>query len=76
MNPYNLNFRIVTLLPKHKEVTHIKQFHLICLLNVSFKIFIKVAVNRITGIAEEIINPSQTVFMPGRNIMEGVVILQ
>jgi hypothetical protein len=63
------------LLPKQKEVTHIKQFRPICLLNVSFKIFTKVAVNRLIGIAEELIRPSQTAFMPGRNIMEGVVIL-
>jgi hypothetical protein len=32
-------------------------------------------VNRLIGIAEELIRPSQTAFMPGRNIMEGVVIL-
>jgi hypothetical protein len=63
------------LLPKQKEVTHINQFRPICLLNVSFKIFTKVAVNRLIGIAEELIRPSQTAFMPGRNIMEGVVIL-
>jgi hypothetical protein len=31
--------------------------------------------NRLTGIPEELIRPSQTAFMPGRNIMEGVVIL-
>jgi hypothetical protein len=32
-------------------------------------------VNRLTGIAEELIRPSQTAFMPRKNIMEGVVIL-
>jgi hypothetical protein len=63
------------LLPKQKEVTHIKQFHPICLLNVSFKIFTKVAVNRIIEIAEDLISPSQTAFIPRRNIMKGVVIL-
>jgi hypothetical protein len=45
------------------------------LLNVSFKIFPKVAAKRMTGIAEKIISPSQTTFIPGRNIMEGVVVL-
>jgi hypothetical protein len=35
----------------------------------------KVMVNRMTGIATKLINPSQTAFMPGRNIMEGVVML-
>jgi hypothetical protein len=75
LNLYNLNFGIITLLPKQKEVTHIKKSRPICLLNVSFKIFTNVAVNRIIGIVEDLISPSQTTFMPGRNIMEGVVIL-
>jgi len=44
-------------------------------LNVSFKIFTKVATNRITNIAQRIIRPTQTTFIPGRNIMEGAVIL-
>jgi hypothetical protein len=62
---FNLNFGIITLLPKQKETTHIKQFRPICLLNVSFKIFTKVMVNRLTGIATKVINPSQTAFIPG-----------
>jgi hypothetical protein len=32
-------------------------------------------VNRITGIADQIISPSQTAFIPRRNIIEGVIIL-
>ena len=35
----------------------------------------KVATNRITKVAQKIIRPSQTAFLPGRNIMEGAVIL-
>jgi hypothetical protein len=72
---FSLNFGIITLLPKQKEAMHIKQFRPICLLNVSFKIFIKVVVNRMTGIATKLINPSQMAFISGRNIMEGVVML-
>jgi hypothetical protein len=33
---FNLNFGIITLLPKQKEATNIRQYHPICLLNVSF----------------------------------------
>jgi hypothetical protein len=72
---FSLNFGIITLLPKQKEATHIKQFCPICLLNVSFKIFTKVMVNRLTGIDIKLINPSQTAFIPSRNIMEGMVML-
>jgi hypothetical protein len=57
---FNLNFGIITLLPKQKEATHIRQYRPICLLNVSFKIFTKVAVNRLTGIADNVISPSHT----------------
>jgi hypothetical protein len=72
---FSINFGIITLLPKQKEVSHIKQYRPICLLNVSFKIFTKVMVNRLTGIASKLISLSQTTFMLGRNIMEGVVML-
>jgi hypothetical protein len=72
---YSLNFGIITLLPKLKEATHIKYFCFICLLNVSFKIFTKVVVNRITGIAEKMVSQSQTAFIPDRNIMERVIML-
>jgi exonuclease III len=72
---FSLNFGIITLLPKQNEATHIRQYRPIYLLNVSFKIFTKVVVNRITDIAEKVISPSQSAFIPGRNIMEGVVML-
>jgi len=47
----------------------------ICLLNVSFKIFTKVLNNRILKVADKMIGPSQTTFIPGRYIIEGVVML-
>jgi hypothetical protein len=62
------------LLPKSKEATNIKQFRPICLINVSFKIFTEVAVRRLTQVVDKLISQSQTVFVPGQNIMEGVVI--
>jgi hypothetical protein len=42
---------------------------------VSFKIFTKVGTNRIKKFAEKVIRPTQTTFMLGRHILEGVVIL-
>jgi hypothetical protein len=72
---YKLNFGIITLLPKKENAVQIQQYRPICLLNVSFKIFTKVGTNRITGVAPEVIKPTQTVFMLGRHILEGVVVL-
>jgi hypothetical protein len=45
------------------------------MLNVRFKIFTKVLANRLTGVADKIVRMSQTAFMPGGNILEGVVVL-
>jgi hypothetical protein len=42
---------------------------------VSFKIFTKVITNRLALVAQKVIQPTQTTFIPGRNIMEGEVIL-
>ena len=79
---FSLNFGVITLLPKTQEASKIQQYRPICLLNVSFKIFTKVAtirVNsvaiRVNSVADNIISPSQTAFMHGQNILEGVVIL-
>ncbi|WVZ53561.1 hypothetical protein U9M48_004484, partial [Paspalum notatum var. saurae] len=70
-----LNFGNITLIPKVGDASKIQQYRPICLLNVSFKIFTKVATNRIVKVAHKIIRPSQTPFLPGRKIMEGVVVL-
>jgi hypothetical protein len=72
---FSLNFGIITLLLKQKEAKQIQQFRPICLLNISFKIFTKVMTNQVALVAEKVIKPSQTSFMVGKNIMEGMVIL-
>jgi len=71
----SLNFGTIILVPKTKDAKVIQQYRPICLLNVSFKIFTKVATNRLNTIAQKIIRPTQTAFLPGRNIIEGAVIL-
>jgi hypothetical protein len=70
-----LNFGKITLLPKEKEVKRIQQYRPICMLNVSFKIFTKVLANRLTSVARRVTKPSQSAFVPGRYILEGVVVL-
>jgi hypothetical protein len=72
---HSLNFGTIILLSKSKESVAIQQYRPICLLNVSFKIFTKVATNRIFTIAQKIIGPTQIAFVPGMNIMEGAVVL-
>ncbi|WVZ96489.1 hypothetical protein U9M48_042121 [Paspalum notatum var. saurae] len=72
---HSLNFGTIILLPKSSDARQIQQYRPICLLNVSFKIFTKVGTNRVVNIAQRTIKPSQPAFLPGRNIMEGVVIV-
>jgi hypothetical protein len=72
---YKLNFGVITLLPKKENAIQIQQYRPICLLNVSFKIFTKVATIRTSEIVHKVVRPTQTAFMPGRHILEGVVIL-
>jgi hypothetical protein len=55
---FNLNFGFISLILKAQEVNYIQQYKPICLLNVSYKIFTKVATNRINQIADRIISPS------------------
>ena len=62
---FKLNFGVITLLLKKENAVQIQQYRPIYLLNVSFKIFTKVATNRITEIAHKVIRPTQTAFMPG-----------
>lgn len=70
---HSLNFGIITLLPKQNEARMIQQYRPICLLNVSFKVFTKVMANRVALVAQKVVRPSQSAFLPGRNIMEGIV---
>ena len=41
----------------------------------SYKNFTKVATNRLSSIADKVVSPTQSAFLKGRNILEGVVIL-
>jgi hypothetical protein len=53
-----LNYGVITLVSKVKEANSIKQYRLICLLNVDFKIFPRLLNERITPIGDNIISPS------------------
>jgi len=56
---FSLNFGVITLLPKIQEANKIQQYRPICLLNVSFKIFTKVATIRFNLVADHIISHTQ-----------------
>src|SRR5438128_12144865 len=72
---FSLNFGVITLIPKVQEANVIQQYRPICILNVSFKIFTKVATNRLSLVADKVVSTTQTAFLRGQNILEGLVIL-
>jgi hypothetical protein len=72
---FHLNFGEVILLPKVNEAERIQQYRPICLLNVSLKIFMKVVTVRLNTVADHVVQPSQTAFMQGRNIIDGLIFL-
>jgi hypothetical protein len=72
---FRLNFGEIILLPKVNEADNIQQYKPICLINVSFKIFTKVATIRLNTVGDNVVRPSQTASMQGRNILDGVVVL-
>jgi hypothetical protein len=70
-----LNYGMISLIPKLKEANNIKQFRLICVLNIDYKIFTKVLTRRLTPYADKLICKRQTTFIPGRFILEGIITL-
>jgi hypothetical protein len=71
----HLNFGEIILLPKVNEAERIQHYRTIYLLNVSFKIFMNVATLSLNTVADHVVRPSQTAFMQGRSILDGVVTL-
>jgi hypothetical protein len=70
-----LNFGILTLIPKVKGADSIKQFRPIALINVIFKFIAKAYAIRLAPLANRTIDRSQTAFIKGRALHEGVLAL-
>jgi hypothetical protein len=66
---------MILLTPKLKEANNIRQFRPICVLDIGYKWFTKVLSTRLTPFSHKIISKNQTAFIPGRFILEGMIIL-
>jgi hypothetical protein len=75
LNLSRLNYGMISLIPKLKEANNIRQFRPIFLINVDYKWFTTVIALRLTPYAGKLISGTQTMFIPGSFILEGVVIL-
>jgi hypothetical protein len=70
-----LNYGILSLIPKVRGADQIKLFRPITLINVIFKFIVKAIAIRLAPIAHRTIDRSQTAFIKGRNLHEGVIAL-
>jgi hypothetical protein len=71
-----LNFGVLTLIPNISGAEGIRQFRPIALINVIFKFVAKSYATRLSPIAHMTISRSQSAFIKGRHIHEGVLSLQ
>jgi hypothetical protein len=71
-----LNYGIISLIPKVKGADSIKQFRPIALINVIFKFVEKAFAIRLAPLAHRTIDRSQSAFIRGRCVHEGVLALQ
>jgi hypothetical protein len=70
-----INYGIISLIPKVRGADSIKQYRPIALINVIFKFIAKAYAYRLTPIAHRMIDMSQTAFIKGRCLYEGVLAL-
>lgn len=71
-----INDTLITLIPKADHVTTIKQFRLISLCNVSYKVITKILAIRLKTVMEKLIHPCQCSFIPNRNSGDNIIIAQ
>lgn len=72
--PANLNDTTVVLIPKKDNADSMKDLRPIALCNVLYKIIAKVLSNRLRDILPNIISENQYAFVPGRSIMDNVLV--
>ena len=75
LDVHRLNYGVINLLPKVKDAIRIQQFRPICLLNCLYKWITKTLTLRLEHLANKLILKTQSAFLKGRNIMNGVLAL-
>ncbi|OMP03175.1 reverse transcriptase [Corchorus capsularis] len=74
--PEDLNKTLITLIPKVKHLETINQLRLISLCNVAYKVISKIIVSILEPLLPKLIAPTQNSFVPGRLIVDNIIIVQ
>jgi hypothetical protein len=65
----------VTLIPKVASPLELKDFRPISLLGYLYKLLAKVLARRLASVMNKIISPSQSAFLKGRHLVDGVLVI-
>ncbi|KAL0451451.1 UNVERIFIED_CONTAM: LINE-1 retrotransposable element O protein [Sesamum latifolium] len=71
-----VNSTLISLIPKVNNPTVVGEFRPISCCNVLYKIITKILVQRMRGILDMLVSPSQNAFVPGRSIGDNILLAQ
>ncbi|KAL0444884.1 UNVERIFIED_CONTAM: hypothetical protein Slati_2211100 [Sesamum latifolium] len=71
-----VNTTLISLIPKVATPTVVAEFRPISCCNVLYKIITKILVQRMRGVLDKLISPSQNAFVPGRSIGDNILLAQ
>ena len=69
-----VNTTVVTLIPKKTNVTHAKDYRPIACCTVVYKIVSMILTQRMSKVINEVMNPTQSGFIPGRHIADNILL--
>lgn len=74
--PKEVNKTLIVLIPKVSTLEHLSQFQPISLCNVIYKAITKSIVNRLKPFLSQMVAPTKSSFLPGRNMADNVIVYQ
>jgi hypothetical protein len=72
--PEGWNDTVISLIPKTDKPKRVSDLRPISLCNVTYKVVSKVLAGRLRRILDEVINPAQSAFVPGRLISDNILV--
>lgn len=75
-SPQSFRRAVITLLPKKGDLSDIKNWRPVSLLNTDYKIFARTLSNRLTKCIDSVIHPDQSYCIPGRTIYDNISLIR